>query len=231
MNAEDVVADIKSSITEKKRKRYSGSQGRRSVKRPEEILRDVRGLKLRQRVSLVLGDEILREELEESIKNSTLNGVTKLDTIRAYQDILLPALQPSLVSVGSGGGGGSTVLPINDIRGEHTGSYTKNERILRCKLASVYRLIDIFGWSEAIFNHISVSAFLLFSRRLINFTFVLILLLLLLDKMLFVSTRFMLSCRKHKNIIKKHVVVFIKTFQQFYVVQKNARMLLHYENI
>ena len=106
MNADEVVADVKSTITEKKRKRLSGSNARRSVKRPEEILRDVRGLKLRQRVSLVLGDEILREELEDSIKNSTVNGVKKIDTIRAYQDILLPALQPNLINIGGGGGGG-----------------------------------------------------------------------------------------------------------------------------
>ena len=28
---------------------------------------------------------------------------------------------------------------------------------MRCKLAAVYRLVDINGWSETIFNHISVS--------------------------------------------------------------------------
>ena len=159
MNADDVISDIKRRMTDKRVRRYSEPGSRRSVRRPEEILRDVRGLKLRQRVSLVLGDEILREELEDSIKNSTLNGVTRLDTIRTYQDFLLPALQPSLVSIGNGTSG--TVMPINDIRGDKTAEYSKSARALRCKLAATYRLVDMFGWSEAIFNHISVSPTLL----------------------------------------------------------------------
>nr|NVI74697.1 hu li tai shao [Cucujiformia] len=40
------------------------------------------------------------------------------------------------------------VLPINDIRGVETAGYTKPEKILRCKLASVYRLIDVCGWNQ-----------------------------------------------------------------------------------
>ena len=160
MNAEDVVADVKARMTQKKIRRYS-EPGRRPIRRPEEILRDVRGLKLRQRVSLVLGDEILREELEDTIKNSTVNGVTRADTIRTFQDFLLPSLQPSLVSKGGSSGSPSVVLPINDIRGDKSSEYGKSERSLRCKLAAVYRLVDIMGWSEAIFNHISVSSYFL----------------------------------------------------------------------
>nr|NVI74650.1 hu li tai shao [Cucujiformia] len=40
------------------------------------------------------------------------------------------------------------VLPINDIRGVETAGYTKQEKMLRCKLASVYRLIDLCGWNQ-----------------------------------------------------------------------------------
>ncbi|XP_070540143.1 alpha-adducin-like isoform X2 [Ptychodera flava] len=32
------------------------------------------------------------------------------------------------------------------------------EKELRCKLAAVYRLIDLYGWSNNIFNHITVNA-------------------------------------------------------------------------
>nr|NVI74656.1 hu li tai shao [Cucujiformia] len=42
----------------------------------------------------------------------------------------------------------SCVLPINDIRGIEAMSYGKGEKILRCKLAAVYRLIDLCGWSQ-----------------------------------------------------------------------------------
>nr|NVI74730.1 hu li tai shao [Cucujiformia] len=40
------------------------------------------------------------------------------------------------------------VLPINDIRGVEVAGYTKPEKIVRCKLASVYRLIDVCGWNQ-----------------------------------------------------------------------------------
>ena len=49
-----------------------------------------------------------------------------------------------------------SVIPINDIRGLEGMSYTKNEKLLRCKLAAVYRLVDMYGWTQSIYNHISV---------------------------------------------------------------------------
>merc|ERR1712088_622309 len=35
-------------------------------------------------------------------------------------------------------------------------SYTKHEKLTRCKLAAVYRLIDLFGWTQNIYNHVTV---------------------------------------------------------------------------
>jgi len=35
--------------------------------------------------------------------------------------------------------------------------YAKGEKILRCKLAAVYRLMDLYGWTQGIYNQISVS--------------------------------------------------------------------------
>ena len=58
---------------------------------------------------------------------------------------------------GGAGGGSSCVIPIADIRGSDSLAYEKGEKLLRCKLASVYRLIDLFGWSQSIYNHITVS--------------------------------------------------------------------------
>lgn len=48
------------------------------------------------------------------------------------------------------------VLPINDIRGVENMSYAKGEKIIRCKLAAVFRLMDLFGWSQGIYNQVSV---------------------------------------------------------------------------
>ena len=141
----------KQNLTNMKIKRISDSQTRHhSVRRPEEVVRDVRGLKLRQRVSLVLSDEILRKELEDIVESTSTNGPKLKNGIRTYQDFLIPNLYP--VNQGIGGAIPGTVTPINDIRGSDTLSMNKVERVLRMKLAAVYRLVDIFGWSQSIYN-------------------------------------------------------------------------------
>ena len=48
------------------------------------------------------------------------------------------------------------VVPINDIRGIDSMKYAKGEKVLRCKLAAVYRLIDLRGWTQGIYNHVTV---------------------------------------------------------------------------
>lgn len=130
-----------------------------SVRRPEQVIRDVRGLKLRQRVSLVLGDEILRQELEDIVDSTQTKGPKLKNGIRTYQDFLIPNLYQG--SYNAGGSNGGSVTPIDDIRGSDTLSMNRVEHTLRKKLAAVYRLVDLFGWSQQIYNHISVSTILL----------------------------------------------------------------------
>ncbi|KAA8592947.1 hypothetical protein FQN60_018402 [Etheostoma spectabile] len=40
------------------------------------------------------------------------------------------------------------VTPINDLQGWEPGSMVKGERLMRCKLASVHRLFDLYGWAQ-----------------------------------------------------------------------------------
>ena len=35
--------------------------------------------------------------------------------------------------------------------------YAKGEKVLRCKLAAVYRLIELRGWTQGIYNHVTVG--------------------------------------------------------------------------
>lgn len=39
-------------------------------------------------------------------------------------------------------------------------AYTKQEKLTRCKLAAVYRLIDMYGWTQGIYNHVTVRTIL-----------------------------------------------------------------------
>jgi adducin len=43
---------------------------------------------------------------------------------------------------------------VSDLRGVDT--YTKQEKLVRNKLASLYRLVDLFQWSQSLHNHITV---------------------------------------------------------------------------
>lgn len=47
------------------------------------------------------------------------------------------------------------VLPINDIRGVESMGYAKGEKLLRCKLAAVFRLLDLYGWSHGVGGQIT----------------------------------------------------------------------------
>lgn len=139
-------------LTELKSRRFSAPSRARGVRRPEEISRDVRGLKLRQRVSLILNDKTVRDELEDIVSSYYQNGPRPgNEGFRTYQDFLLPT------SFHGGGQVPSAIIPIADIRGTGTLNYSKQERSLRCKLASVYRLIDHFGWNRSMYEHSSVS--------------------------------------------------------------------------
>ena len=139
-------------LIEGKSRRFSAPTRGRAVRRPEDVVRDVRGLKLRQRVSLVLNDKVLRDELEGLVQNYVSNGPkTGGEGIRTYQDFLIPS------STYYGGGMSAVVTPIADIRGSDTLNYSKQERLLRCKLASTYRLVDLFGWNTGIYSFITVS--------------------------------------------------------------------------
>ena len=102
---------------------------------------------MRRRVSLALGDDILRGELEDMMASHSQHPTTP-NAFRTYQDFLIPS--GSLY--GAGGIPGLSSSVIADIRGAETLHYTKKDRQLRCKLASVYRLMQMFGWGKGIYD-------------------------------------------------------------------------------
>lgn len=53
------------------------------------------------------------------------------------------------------------VTPVNDLFGIESPSFAKGEKQSRCKLASLYRLVDLFNWARFTSAYITVSATLL----------------------------------------------------------------------
>lgn len=120
--------------------------------RPVNIEQDVREMDRRKRVEAIMSSKLFREELErvvtDSLRDSGADGITS-----ALANMM--NVKPSTAASGAGISSGS-VIPINDIRGLEGMSYTKNEKLLRCKLAAAYRLVEGHGWTQSIYNHISV---------------------------------------------------------------------------
>ena len=133
---------------------------RRELQRPADVKEDMRQMESRQRVSSILNSQAFREELESIIADQLKHGPhpSSLIALQQISDLLLPNTNSRWQQVSSmmGTKGGNVLIPINDIRGIDTLNYAKGERLLRCKLASLYRIMDLYGWASGISNHISV---------------------------------------------------------------------------
>lgn len=49
------------------------------------------------------------------------------------------------------------VTPVNDLYGIESPSFAKGEKQSRCKLATLYRLVDLFSWARFTSSYITVS--------------------------------------------------------------------------
>jgi len=125
-----------------------------SKMRPVDIDQDVREMERRKRVEAIMSSKLFREELErvvtDSLRDSGADGLSNI----------LSEMMPTRQSGGAGqirsAGLAGGNIPINDIRGLEGMAYTKQEKLTRCKLAAIYRLIDMYGWTQGIYNHVTV---------------------------------------------------------------------------
>jgi len=121
--------------------------------RPPDIEQDMNEMQRRKRVDLIMNSQVFREELERIIDSQLNEGYlpASLSALQQVTELLLPQSARKSTS-----GKMSSSVPINDIRGVDAFRYGKGEKVLRCKVASVYRLVDLSGWSFGIYNHITV---------------------------------------------------------------------------
>lgn len=128
-------------------------------RRPYTIQRDVDLLEKSQCVTKVLQSERFRGHLEGVLKGYVDGSVgKKLKSLQKLQANVVPASQIEAGRVShQRPSPASHIIPINDLRGALLDRYTVAECQARCKLASLYRVIDRMGLTEMIYNHISVS--------------------------------------------------------------------------
>ncbi|XP_023657896.2 alpha-adducin-like isoform X3 [Paramormyrops kingsleyae] len=127
------------------------------------LRQDFNMMEQRKRVSMILQSPAFCEELESLIQDQLNKGkdATNLLALQQMADFLttsMPTVYPMIPR-----GGMATinmslgmVIPVNDLRGSASVAYEKGEKLMRSKLAALYRLADLFGWSQLIYNHLTV---------------------------------------------------------------------------
>lgn len=117
--------------------------------RPADIEQDMREMERRKRVEAIMNSRLFREELERIVDGQIREGPPGL--LQQLSDIMgVPAAR-----IGNVFKGANCVVPINDIRGVEAMGYEKGEKILRCKLASTFRLLDLYGWTKGLGSQIT----------------------------------------------------------------------------
>ncbi|XP_010740955.1 alpha-adducin isoform X11 [Larimichthys crocea] len=128
-----------------------------------DLRQDFNMMEQRKRVSMILQSPAFCDELETMIQDQLKKGKTPtsllaLQQIADFMTTSMPSMYPAAPQGGMAALNMSLgmVTPVNDLRGSDSISYDKGEKLLRCKLAAFYRLTDLFGWSQLIYNHLSV---------------------------------------------------------------------------
>ncbi|XP_077136158.1 alpha-adducin isoform X8 [Ranitomeya variabilis] len=128
-----------------------------------DLRQDFNMMEQKKRVSMILQSPAFCDELETMIqdqlkKGKNPTGLLALQQIADFMTTTVPSVYPSAPQGGMAALNLSLgmVTPVNDLRGSDSIAYEKGEKLLRCKLAAFYRLADLFGWSQLIYNHITV---------------------------------------------------------------------------
>ncbi|XP_011372078.1 alpha-adducin isoform X4 [Pteropus vampyrus] len=127
-----------------------------------DLRQDFNMMEQKKRVSMILQSPAFCEELESMIqeqfkKGKNPTGLLALQQIADFMTANVPSVYPAAPQGGMAALNMSLgmVTPVNDLRGSDSIAYDKGEKLLRCKLAALYRLADLFGWSQLIYNHIT----------------------------------------------------------------------------
>ncbi|XP_032585535.1 protein hu-li tai shao isoform X3 [Drosophila mojavensis] len=124
----------------------AGEDDENSKARPADIEQDMREMERRKRVEAIMGSKLFREELERIVDSAREGSAGASGILQQLSDIVgVPVNRVSNVFKS-----GSCMVPINDIRGVESMGYAKGEKILRCKLAATFRLLDLYGWTQGL---------------------------------------------------------------------------------
>ncbi|XP_035292200.1 alpha-adducin-like isoform X6 [Anguilla anguilla] len=142
----------------------SGQELQRERNITANLRQDLNIMEHTKRVSMILQSPVFCDDLETLIQDQLKKGnnPTNLLALQQIADFMTTTSVPTMCPVAPQGGMAALnmslgmVTPVNDLRGSESIAYEKGEKLLRCKLAAFYRLTDLFGWSQLIYNHLTV---------------------------------------------------------------------------
>ncbi|XP_059676998.1 gamma-adducin isoform X1 [Gavia stellata] len=112
-----------------------------------DLRQDFNMMEQRKRVTQILQSPAFREDLECLIQEQMKKGNNPTGLL-ALQQIAEYITASSFAGFSSSSLSHGVITPINDLPGIDTSSFVKGEKLTRCKLASLYRLADLFGWAH-----------------------------------------------------------------------------------
>ncbi|XP_036443504.1 alpha-adducin isoform X15 [Colossoma macropomum] len=141
----------------------SSAEYQRERNMAPDLRQDFNMMEQRKRVSMILQSPAFCDELESLIQDQMKKGKnpTSLLALQQIADFMTTSVPTMFPATPQGGMAAlnmslGMVTPVNDLRGSDSIAYEKGEKLLRCKLAAFYRLADLFGWSQLIYNHLTV---------------------------------------------------------------------------
>nr|XP_033806174.1 beta-adducin isoform X2 [Geotrypetes seraphini] len=112
-----------------------------------DLRQDFNVMEQKKRVTMILQSPSFRDELECLIqeqmkKGNNSSNIWALRQIADFMASTAPSVFPtSPMSL-------SMVTPINDMHSSDSATLVKGERLMRCKVTSIYRLLDLYGWAQ-----------------------------------------------------------------------------------
>ncbi|NXP57829.1 ADDG protein, partial [Chloropsis cyanopogon] len=120
-----------------------------------DLRQDFNMMEQRKRVTQILQSPAFREDLECLIQEQMKKGNNPTGLL-ALQQIAEYITASTFTGFSSSPLSHGMITPINDLPGVDTSSFVKGEKLTRCKLASLYRLADLFGWAHLPNTYITV---------------------------------------------------------------------------
>lgn len=112
-----------------------------------DLRQDFNMMEQKKRVTQILKSPAFREDLESLIQDQMKKGNNPTGLL-ALQQIADYIMASSFAGFSSSPLSLGMVTPVNDIHPAIEALMVKGEKLTRCKLASMYRLADLFGWAH-----------------------------------------------------------------------------------